>query len=124
MDLQTTQQQRITMLEEQLKIYQKPTVNLQPQNQPESMEAMISRLIDEKLMQLSSQVSQQQPEPIDYGTQLLVAVGSALTEEQQMWLSEESNRLDIPRFLSSIEGQAITRRFFSTYKQFKETQCK
>lgn len=120
------QQQRIQMLEEQLKHYQKPMVS-QPVITTESTEAMISRIIDEKLMQLSKQVTEQvvAEEPIvDYGTQLLVAVGSALNEEQQVWLSCDANRIDIPRFLASIEGQSITRRFFTTYKQFKEIQCK
>ncbi len=119
------QQQRIQMLEDQLKGYQKSTIN-QPilTTQTESMEAAISRIIDEKLLQLSKQVTQPVEEPIDYGTQLLVAVGSALNEEQQVWLSCDTNRIDIPKFLASIEGQAITRRFFTTYKHFKETQCK
>ena len=117
MDLQT---QRIQMLEEQLKMYQKPILN----QQVESTEEMIHRILDEKLTQLIQPNVPQQAQPIDYGSQLLVAVGSALTEEQQLWLSQDSNRADIPKFLSSMEGQAITRRFFSSYKQYKETQCK
>ena len=119
MDLQTADQ-RIAMLQQQLNSYQKPTL---PQ-QTESMEAMISRLIEEKLSKLTESNVPQPVQPMDYGSQLLVAVGCALNEEQQLWLSEEKNRIDIPKYLASTEGQAITRRFFSSYKLYKETQCK
>jgi len=104
-----------------------PQIQLQPVMANPSMETtedMVKRLIDEKLKQvLATQPTVQQP--MDYGQQLLVAVGSALNEEQQLWLSKDENRIDIPKFLSSIEGQALTRRFFTNYKDYKETsQCK
>jgi hypothetical protein len=89
----------------------------------ETTEQMIGRVVEQKLAELLAPVataSTTNTSSMDYGSQLLLAVGSALTEEQQIWLSNESNRADIPRFLSSTEGQAITRRFFTSYKQFKD----
>lgn len=128
MDL-LTPDQRIQALQSQLSALIKPTESPQQQisqNTVETTEQMVNRILDEKLSKLLGDTVQavQPAQPVDYGTQLLVAVGCALTEEQQLWLSNESNRMEIPKFLSSAEGQAITRRFFTTYKQFKDTQCK
>jgi hypothetical protein len=113
-------EQRIAFLQNQLQSQSKP------QNE-ETTEQVVSRIVEEKLTKLLGeplQAVQQASQPIDYGSQLLVAVGSALSEEQQVWLSNDANRCDIPSFLTSPEGQAITRRFFSTYKQYKDKLCK
>jgi hypothetical protein len=47
---------------------------------------------------------------------LLAAVGTGLSEEQQQWLSTNQDKL--PEFFMSNEGHAITRRFFTLYKEF------
>jgi hypothetical protein len=56
----------------------------------------------------------------DYNTQLLVAIGASLDEAQQLWLSNSANNALIPEFLATPTGQAITKRFFNAYKQYKE----
>ena len=52
----------------------------------------------------------------EYAQSLMLAIGSALTEDQQVWLS--SHPQDLPIFLASAEGQALTRRFFTSYKTY------
>lgn len=56
------------------------------------------------------------------GNDFIVAVGSALNEDQQVWLSNPANQDKIIDFLTSPNGQALTRRFFTTYKDYKETR--
>lgn len=116
---------------------QQQIANVVRQQPMESQEAMISRLIDEKLNTLllaaqhipqvlptpTPQVSQQSstaPEPIS----LLSAIGSALTEQQQLWLSDAKNQTHIPEFLMTAEGKAIIRRFMSTYTEYRSSKCK
>jgi hypothetical protein len=78
---------------------------------------------DEIQKALGSAVSTKQ-EPMDYGKRLLLSIGSALSEEEQIWLSNVSNQDDIPDFLATSDGQAFTRRFFLFYKDYKEKKCK
>jgi hypothetical protein len=47
---------------------------------------------------------------------LLTAVGSGLTEEQQVWLSNNQSKL--AEFFQTMDGQAVTRRFYTLYKDF------
>jgi hypothetical protein len=47
---------------------------------------------------------------------LLAAVGSGLSEEQQLWLSNNQERLS--EFFLTLEGQAVTKRFFNLYKEY------
>jgi hypothetical protein len=62
--------------------------------------------------------------PTGLGTQILNALGTGLVEDQQLWLSEPSNQALIPEFLNTLEGQAFTRRFFSSYKNYAGKVCK
>jgi hypothetical protein len=82
------------------------------------------RAIAAAMPSLTAPISTPVTPPMDLGTQLLNAVGVGLTEEQQIWLSDPSNQRQVPDFLRSIEGQAFTRRFFSTYKTYLEKTCK
>lgn len=50
---------------------------------------------------------------------MLAALGSALSEEEQTWLSQPSNQDKVIDFFYTTEGQAITRRFMMSYKEFK-----
>jgi hypothetical protein len=52
---------------------------------------------------------------------MLAALGSALSEEEQTWLSQSGNQDKVVDFFYTPEGQAITRRFMMSYKEF---QCK
>jgi len=135
MDLQKTTEQRIAQLQLQLaqqtQQMEIPLPTVQPPVKQESTEEMISRLLDEKLSKLIpvannpvTVVEEALAEPLDYGTQLLIAIGSAITKEQQMWLSEVDNQMGIHGFLNTADGQAITRRFFKTYIEHKDTKCK
>jgi hypothetical protein len=49
---------------------------------------------------------------------LLAAVGTGLSEEQQIWLAQSSNQDRLSEFFMTPEGQAVTRRFFTLYKEF------
>jgi len=131
MDLQKTTEQRIAQL--QLQLAQQmgqplPTQIPQTLVKQESVEDMIHRILDEKLSKVmpiaNNPVPVVEAEPLDYGTQLLLAIGSAITKEQQLWLSEVDNQMGIPGFLNTADGQAITRRFFKTYIEYKDTKCK
>ena len=135
MDLQKTTEQRIAQLQLQLAQQTQqmgiPLPTVQPPVKQESTEEMISRLLDEKLSKLIpvannpvAVVEEAPAEPLDYGTQLLVAIGSAITKEQQQWLSDVDNQIGIPVFLNTADGQAITRRFFKTYIEYKDAKCK
>lgn len=65
-----------------------------------------------------------QDRPMDLGIQILNAIGSALTEDQQAWLSDPENQTAIPTFLRTLEGQALTRRFMTMYKDHLRHTCK
>lgn len=85
------------------------------------LEEVIKRVFDEKLAELSkSQVAETQKVEPCGGSAMLSAIGSALTEDQQLWLSKPDNQDKIVEFLNSANGQALTRRFFTTYKDYKE----
>lgn len=91
----------------------------------ESIEEAVRKVVHTELGKLSNgAVAPQQPAPMDYGTKLLMAIGTGLTEEQQLWLSNTDNQTLIPEFLASKDGQAFTKRFFTFYKDFKEQACK
>lgn len=91
----------------------------------ESIEEAVRKAVHQELGKISSaSIAPQQPAPMDYGTKLLVAIGTGLTEEQQVWLSHSDNQALIPEFLASKDGQAFTKRFFTFYKDFKEQACK
>ncbi len=70
------------------------------------------------LKQLIAEVlDEREPAPSsEYAQSLMLAIGSALTEDQQVWLC--NNGKDLPLFLSTPEGQAITRRLFTSYKSY------
>jgi len=125
MDSLTQLEQRLAGIQQELSQTRlAPMATYQQPIPQESLEEKINRLIDEKLNKLaqSAMPPTQEQAAMGYGQALLCAVGSALNESQQLWLSEESNRKDIPAFLQSIEGQAITRRFFNSYKSFLESK--
>lgn len=92
------------------------------------LKKVVNEALDERFSKNSNEsvvpVSQPITEPVDYGTQLLLAIGSALSEEQQIWLSLPENQVLIPDFLLTLNGQAFTKRFFLFYKEFKESKCK
>lgn len=131
MDSPQILEQRIAALQAELQaVKYQPQVNLLPPVQPsppkESTEEMVKRLIHEQLNQLiATPVAQQaSPAPMDFGALLLQAIGSGLTEQQQLWLSLPENQINIPDFLMTPDGQAITRRFFNKYTEYKELKCK
>jgi hypothetical protein len=50
---------------------------------------------------------------------MLAALGSALSEEEQVWISQPENQDKVTDFFKTAEGQAITRRFMMSYKEYK-----
>lgn len=103
-----------------------PPVHVNPQVPTmESIEEAVRKVVHQELGKISgAPIAPTQPAPMDYGTQLLMAIGTGLTEEQQVWLSHSENQSLIPEFLASKDGQAFTKRFFTFYKDFKEQACK
>ena len=103
-----------------------PPVNSNPQVPTmESIEEAVLKVVHRELGKISgAPIAPTEPAPMDYGTKLLVAIGTGLTEDQQLWLSHSENQALIPEFLASKDGQAFTKRFFTFYKDFKEQQCK
>lgn len=86
------------------------------------LESIIKRVFSEQLAELSKSQVAGQSNAGSMGSELLAAVGSALDEDQQLWLSNPSNQDKIIDFLTSPNGQALTRRFFTTYKDYKEAK--
>jgi hypothetical protein len=82
----------------------------------ETLEETVERVLQKKLAEISSQV-----EPVaEEGNKMLSAIGSALTEDQQQWLSLPENQNSIPDFFNTDEGKAITKRFIMAYKEYKQ----
>jgi len=117
-ELQAVKYPQQSMLQQQVQ---------QPPMPVESTEEMVKRLIDERLSEALAVASPPQPQQsasMDFGVLLLRAIGSGLTVSQQQWLSLPENQVNIPDYLMTIEGQAITRRFLNGYTEYKETKCK
>ncbi len=93
-------------------------VKAQALKRVESVEETVKRVLQAEMAKL--QPPSLQAEPVaNEGVNMLSAIGSALTEEQQQWLSVPENQTCVPEFFSTTEGQAITRRFFAAYKEYK-----
>lgn len=89
------------------------------------LRGIVAEEIDKRLNMVTNGVTSPPPsEPMDYGSKLLYAIGSGLTEEQQLWLSSPDNQACIPDFLLTPDGQAFTKRFFLYYREYKEHKCK
>jgi len=117
-ELQAVKYPQQSMLQQQVQ---------QPPMPVESTEEMVKRLIDERLSEALAVASPPQPQQsasMDFGVLLLRAIGSGLTVSQQQWLSLPENQVNIPDYLMTIEGQAITLRFLNGYTEYKETKCK
>jgi hypothetical protein len=67
------------------------------------------------LIPIVREILQEQVPPQPMGD-LLPAIGSALDEQQQLWLSNNSGKL--AAFFLTPEGQAVTRRFYIMYKEY------
>jgi hypothetical protein len=61
-------------------------------------------------------LQEQAPQNLPTMGDLLPAIGSALDEQQQLWLSNNPSKL--AAFFLTPEGQAVTRRFYIMYKEF------
>jgi hypothetical protein len=101
-----------------------------PQYQPQErmpvsimeLEVVIKRVFNAQVAEMSKGQVTEQVSVGSAGNDFIVAVGSALNEDQQVWLSNPANQDKIIDFLTSPNGQALTRRFFTTYKDYKETR--
>lgn len=106
-------EEQIAKLRADLANYQKP----QPR---ESVEDVVRRVLSEHGAITPPPVTTPQVDnTVSYGESLLLAIGSALSKDQQEWLSHEVNQAGIPAFLNTYEGQAITRRFIDMYQAYK-----
>jgi hypothetical protein len=86
------------------------------------LEVVIKRVFNAQVAEMSKGQVAEQVSVGSAGNDFIVAVGSALNEDQQVWLSNPANQDKIIDFLTSPNGQALTRRFFTTYKDYKETK--
>lgn len=86
------------------------------------LEVVIKRVFNAQVAEMSNGQVAEQSSAASANSELLAAVGSALNEDQQLWLSNASNQDKIIDFLTSPNGQALTRRFFTSYKDYKETK--
>jgi len=94
-------------------------VRAQAMKRVESVEETVKRVLQTEMAKLQPPSLQAEPIVSEEGVNMLSAIGSALTEEQQQWLSLPENQSCIIEFFSTMEGQAITRRFFTAYKEYK-----
>lgn len=107
-------------IQRQIELLQSQMVPLKAQamKRVESVEETVKRVLQTEMAKLQPPSSQVEA-IANEGINMLSAIGSALTEEQQQWLSLAENQTGIPDFFSTTEGQAITRRFFMAYKEYK-----
>jgi hypothetical protein len=81
---------------------------------PVDVEALITKLIEEKLTGLLA--STPTPEPVKEIT-ILDALGNILTGAELKWLQDEKVISRIPHFVLTAEGQEITKSFFSAFRK-------
>lgn len=111
-------------LEEQLKALQEQQrqlmLSLSPQltNANVILEEMIQKKILEMFPNLTTTASQTIKE--DASVDLLASIGAALNDSEKEWIS--NNFEDASKFLLTDSGKAITRRFYMSYKEYKEQQ--
>jgi ethanolamine utilization protein EutQ (cupin superfamily) len=95
---------------------------LQSQIQPtvlkkvENVEEQMRRVFREEMSKLSTSLNQNVVASVN---PMLAALGSALSEEEQTWISQPENQDKVTDFFKTAEGQAITRRFMMSYKEYK-----
>ena len=106
---------QIAALREEIANYQKPRTS----PKTETVEEVVRRILSEQQAKPPSVPAPEvKASPVSYGESLLHAIGSALSEPQQIWLSTENVQAKIPEFLLTFEGQAITRRFIDMYQTY------
>jgi hypothetical protein len=110
MDVTQSLEERIRLLQAQIQ----PTVSKTVEN----VEDQMRRVFQEEMSKLNTSLNQTVAASVN---PMLAALGSALSEEEQTWLSQSGNQDKVVDFFYTPEGQAITRRFMMSYKEF---QCK
>jgi hypothetical protein len=107
-------------LQKQIELLQSQMVPLRAQamRRVETLEETVKRVLQKEL---AKETPAENVEPAAESVSMLSAVGSALTEAQQQWLSLAENQECIPEFFMTSEGQAITRRFITAYQEYKCT---
>lgn len=97
---------------------QQPKTLEQVPNESELI-ALVRRIICEELKKEIPKPIE--PEPIPVELAFFNAIGLALTEEEQRWLSLPEVLKNVSSFLTTETGKAITRRFFDCFAQtFKQ----
>ena len=86
-----------------------------PQVTIDSMEILISKLIEERLAGLLASATPI-PEPVKEVT-LLDALGNILTGAELKWLQDAKVISRIPEFVLTTEGQELTQKFFKSFRK-------
>ncbi len=108
MDLTQSLEERIRLLQSQIQ----PTVS----KSVDDVEEKMRRVFQEEMSKLSTSLNQNVAASVN---PMLAALGSALSEEEQVWISQPENQDKVTDFFRTAEGQAITRRFMMSYKEYK-----
>jgi TolA-binding protein len=108
MDLTQSLEDQIRQLQSQIQ----PTVLKKVENVEEQMR----RVFQEEMSKLNTSLNQTAAASV---SPMLAALGSALSEEEQVWISQPENQVKVIDFFKTPEGQAITRRFMMAYKEYK-----
>jgi hypothetical protein len=85
-----------------------------PQATIDSVEALISKLIEERLAGLLANTTL--PEPVKEIT-ILDALGNILTGAELKWLQDAKVISRIPEYVLTEEGQDLTQKFFRSFRK-------
>lgn len=102
------------ILESQIKSLQSQLANISAPQQ-DNIQQLVKEAVSSELAELKKLLTNQQA-PAKKKITIFEAIGSALTQEQQLWLSKEEVISAVPEFLASEQGKEITKLFYETYR--------